>query len=276
MSRLQRVGVALRAIAKTGSVVVRWPTVLVYPVLLTVSFGLLIPAVAAPIVLAGHGWLWLVWPASVATYFLGGSVLCTVLFGAMFYEVDGVFRGRRQRPFAGLRVAWRKRRTLTALGLTLGSAGLVTWFGKPFLERLLGASAVELLTALQGSGNMYAILIAMVEDRTLPETIEPITQALSETTVESIVTETALQGISEVGLWTSALFGIGSYLLGLRIPPFGVFTPALGFLVLPALTVCLCCLLEGVTRPALYVHATTDRIETARVQPARVLRGHPE
>ncbi|MFD1587032.1 hypothetical protein ACFR9U_08550 [Halorientalis brevis] len=277
MNSVARIRIAVRALAKTGRVVVRRPTVLVYPVVLTLSLFLLIPAVAVPIVLTEGGIVRLaVWLSSVAAYFLGGGVLCTVLFGAMVYETNQLFRGQPAVPFSGVTAVWRNRRTLTALGLVLGTGGMLSWYGRTLLERVLGDLPVDVLTALQGSGSMFAIVIVMVENRSLSEIADPVVDAVSETAVESIVTTEVIQGLATISLYAGAGFGIGSTLFGVRIDPLGFFTPFLGFLLVPFLTITLCCLLEGVSRTAIFLHATGQRGEDLRITPDRVLRGRNE
>ncbi|WP_136715898.1 hypothetical protein [Halorientalis salina] len=271
-SQLHRIGVGLRALAKTGPVVVRRPTVLVYPLLLTLSVTLLIVVLAAPILLIDGQLRWVVWILCVLTYFLGGGVVCAWLFGAMFYEIDGVFRGDSSHPFAGLRVVWRKRRLLTALGLVLGSAGVVIWFARPLLERLLGETPVTVLSALQGSGNLFAILIVTVADCSIRESVESAADAVSATSVESVATSAAIRGISTICLVSGAAFGIGATLTGYQVAPLGFFTPFVGFLLVPVLTVFCCCLLEGVARTAVYRHALDGNAGNAGITSDRMLR----
>ncbi|WP_424019676.1 hypothetical protein ACOZ4N_09465 [Halorientalis pallida] len=265
MRRLPHVHRALSAIAATGRVVIRQPTLLVYPIVLTALVVGLVVAVGAGIYITNGGPV--VWTVLYASYFVVGGVLTTFAFGALYYESDAVLREGARPPLIGLLAAWRNRRRLLIVGLVVGTVGLASWAGRPILEGVFGDEAAVILDVIVGTGLLTAIQIAVLGTGDLRDNLDTIEAVTEAVWVESLLTRQVNRGISTVCLWIGAAFGLGSVVTGYRVEPLGFWTPFLGFLLVPVATILLCATIHGVSQAALFQYATGNEDE-ATVSPS--------
>ncbi|MFB6084445.1 MAG: hypothetical protein ABEJ94_09395 [Halorientalis sp.] len=265
MRRLQHIRRALSTVAVTGRVVVRQPTLLVYPVVLTALVVGLLAGVGAGMVFTNGNDV--AWTVLYASYFLVGGVVATFVFGALYYESDAVIREGAQPPLIGLAAVRRNARRLLVVGLVVGTVGLASWVARPSLEKVLGDEATVLLDGIAGTGVLVAIQLAVLGTGDLRATLDAVGTVTEEIWIESLLTQQVGWGISTVCLWLGAGFGLGSTVTGYRIEPLGFWTPFLGFLLVPVLVLLLCTTIHGVSQAALFRYAIGDA-EGAAVPPS--------
>lgn len=151
---------ALAAIAATGRVVLRQPTLLVYPVVLIALVAGLIAGIGAGIYHTDTNPV--VWIVLYASYFVLAGLLTTFVFGVLCDESDAVLRRGAGLPFVGLAAVWRNRQRLLLVGLVAGTVGLVSWVARTTLEEVFGSDARVLLDGIAGTGLLTAIQVAVL------------------------------------------------------------------------------------------------------------------